>query len=256
MPVVGENRPSQTWKTPRAATAVYGGRLAIQALLAALCAVALVAAISRPASATAVPPTRDQTINPSGLFHSTERRSSKIAIFTKWNSMMRRYARDRRVSAVRCRTEGGSWCTVKRWHAFLRTLVDRSPAEQMRAVNRYMNRVRYISDQRNYGVIDYWATPREFFARGGDCEDFAIAKFMSLRALGWSSDRLRIAVVIDRRKRQAHAVLVAYYGGRAYILDNQSQAVLTDNRVPYYHPVYSINEHYWWFHMTALPASR
>jgi predicted transglutaminase-like cysteine proteinase len=170
--------------------------------------------------------------------------------------MIRRYARDRRVSAVRCRTGGGSWCTVKRWHAFLRTLRDRSPREQMRAVNRYMNRVHYITDQRNYGVIDYWATPRQFFARGGDCEDFAIAKFMSLRALGWGRDRLRIAVVIDRRKRQAHAVLVAYYGGRAYILDNQSRAVLTDNRVRYYHPVYSINERYWWFHMSAQPASR
>lgn len=242
MPAVGGNRSGD------APEIVRGGRAAARTILAALCAVALAAAISDKASATSpsVP----------GLFHSQEKRSSKIGIFTKWNAMIGRYARGRRTSAEPCRTDGGNGCTVNRWHSFLRTLRQRSPIEQLRAVNSYMNRVRYISDRDNYGTIDYWATPRQFFARGGDCEDYAIAKFMSLRALGWSRDRLRIVVVIDRRKRQAHAVLVAYHGGNAYVLDNQVGEVLPDNAVRHYHPVYSINERHWWFHMNVQPAAK
>jgi predicted transglutaminase-like cysteine proteinase len=242
MALVGGNRPDDAWKTVRC------GRAAARAIPAALCAAAVLAAISGPAAAT--------VMTHPGPFHSIERRSSKTAIFTKWHSMIRRYARERRLWADRCRYEGGSWCTIKRWHAFLRKLRGRAPRAQLRAVNAYMNRVPYITDQRNYGVIDYWATPRQFLTRGGDCEDYAIAKYLSLRALGWPRDRLRVAVVIDRRKRQAHAILIVYLGGNAYILDNQVAAIRRDAKVHYYHPVYSINERYWWFYMTARPASR
>ena len=52
--------------------------------------------------------------------------------------------------------------------------------QQLDAVNRYMNKHQYITDIVNWGVTDYWETPREFFLKDGDCEDFAIAKFKSL----------------------------------------------------------------------------
>ncbi len=241
MPALGGYRPGD------APGFLRGGRAAARAILAVMCAATLAAAISGKASATS-----DTT---PGLFHSVEKRSSKISIFTKWSDMIGRYARDRRVSAARCEIEGGSWCTIGRWHAFLATLRGLSRLEQLQAVNSYMNRMRYITDANNYGTIDYWATPREFFTRGGDCEDYAIAKLMSLRELGWSTGQLRIAVVMDRRKRQAHAVLVAYHQGNAYILDNQTGQVLRDDMVRHYHPVYSINERYWWFHMAVQPAT-
>lgn len=241
MPAVGGYRPGD------ARGLLRGGRAAARTILAVMCAAALAAAVSGKASATS-----DST---PGLFHSLEKRSTKIGIFTKWSAMIDRYARDRHGSAERCLVDGGSWCTVGRWHSFLATLRDMTRIEQLRAVNSYMNRIRYVSDARNYGTIDYWATPREFFTRGGDCEDYAIAKFMSLRELGWSSHQLRIAVVMDRRKRQAHAVLVAYHQGNAYILDNQVGEVMRDDQVRHYHPIYSINERYWWFHMAVQPAT-
>src|SRR5215831_1879270 len=44
------------------------------------------------------------------------------------------------------------------------------PLAQLTAVNARINRVPFRDDWSNYGVADHWATPREFFRRGGDCE--------------------------------------------------------------------------------------
>ena len=74
------------------------------------------------------------------------------------------------------------------WSAFLQSLAGLSPAEKMRRVNRYHNKARYILDIINWRLDDYWASPLQFLERDGDCEDYAIAKFMSLRALGFSND--------------------------------------------------------------------
>jgi predicted transglutaminase-like cysteine proteinase len=111
-----------------------------------------------------------------------------------------------------------------------------------------MNRRHYVSDSRNWGVKDYWATPGEFMARSGDCEDFAIAKYLSLRQLGWSEDTLRVAVVRDLSLNVNHAVLIVYFDGRTWLLDNQIRRVVETETVRHYRPVFSINEKYWWRH--------
>ena len=41
--------------------------------------------------------------------------------------------------------------------------------------------------------MDYWATPVESLRKGeADCEDYAIAKYFTLRQLGVADDKLRI----------------------------------------------------------------
>jgi predicted transglutaminase-like cysteine proteinase len=52
--------------------------------------------------------------------------------------------------------------------------------------NRFLNDWRYKPDDQNYGQRDYWATPLEFLRRSGDCEDYAIAKYVTLRELGFA----------------------------------------------------------------------
>ncbi|MCW5774599.1 MAG: transglutaminase-like cysteine peptidase, partial [Rhodospirillaceae bacterium] len=114
------------------------------------------------------------------------------------------------------------------------------------AVNAYINRVPYRADIDNYGVDDYWATPREFFARGGDCEDYAIAKYLSLRALGWPAERLRVAVIEDRARNLVHSVLIAYHEGRALVLDIEIETVTDQRRIDRYAPIFAIAENGWW----------
>ena len=111
-----------------------------------------------------------------------------------------------------------------------------------------MNTRRYITDPRNWGVPDYWATPGEFMSKFGDCEDYAIAKFLSLKRLGWTDDELRIAAVKDLNLKVGHAVLIVYHAGKTWVLDNQIRRVVETNSVRHYQPVYSINETAWWRH--------
>lgn len=136
---------------------------------------------------------------------------------------------------------------LKRWDRVLAELRGGTdPMAQIAAVNDFVNTVDYISDRRNYGTEDYWATPAEFFAVGGDCEDYALTKFVSLRRLGFHEDRLRIAIVFDERRRLHHAVLAVFLGDDIYVLDNQIKAVTPHRRISHYRPICSFDSHRLW----------
>ena len=85
-------------------------------------------------------------------------------------------------------------------------------------------------------------------SKNGDCEDYAIAKYFSLRWLGLKPEDMRILVLHDMNLRVAHAVLVVYHRGRALILDNQVRGVVEADAIRHYRPIYSINEQHWWLH--------
>jgi len=137
---------------------------------------------------------------------------------------------------------------IARWQSFLATLEGRPAIEQIKAVNTYVNRKVYKTDQANYGTGDYWATPKEFLSRGGDCEDFAIIKLLSLQQLGFSVDSMRMVVLVDTELRTPHAVLAVYVDGDVLILDNQSATVESHTTLSHYVPLYSINTAGWWMH--------
>ena len=79
----------------------------------------------------------------------------------------------------------------------LHALAANAPTDrQLRLVNSFFNRVTFVSDIRHWGQEDYWATPVELLTtNGGDCEDFSIAKYLTLRAMGVPDDQLRIIYV-------------------------------------------------------------
>jgi predicted transglutaminase-like cysteine proteinase len=122
-----------------------------------------------------------------------------------------------------------------------------------------MNEKPYILDNKNWGKSDYWGTPIEFMQRGGDCEDFAIAKYTALRALGVPEERLRIAIVQDTYKNIPHAVLAVYTEDGLFILDNQIKTLVSAESTGRYRPIFSINRTAWWLHNepdTTRVASR
>ncbi len=118
------------------------------------------------------------------------------------------------------------------------------------AVNDYVNQFKYIEDKNNFGQSDYWATPTEFFARGGDCEDFAIAKYAILKQLGVSESKMRLAIVQDKIKNIPHAVLIVYTDNGPMLLDNQMKTTKQVASVDRYKPIYSINATGWWRHIS------
>lgn len=115
--------------------------------------------------------------------------------------------------------------------------------------NWYWNNVRYYSDAKHWGVLDYWATPVETLAsEGGDCEDYAIGKYFSLKALGVPVQNLRITYVRALRWNEAHMVL-AYYptvDADPYILDNLNKSVERASDRSDLVPVYSFNDDDLW----------
>jgi predicted transglutaminase-like cysteine proteinase len=136
------------------------------------------------------------------------------------------------------------------WRSLRERLKSRSRMEQLVEVNKFFNRWPYRVDPDVYGVLDYWATPREFMEKSGDCEDYAISKFHALKQLGVAPDEMRIVVVTDTIRNLAHAVLAVYLDGEAYILDNLSNLILPHGRLRHYRPQFSVNEEYRWVHMT------
>ena len=181
------------------------------------------------------------------LFGYRQQHQTDIADFPQWLQALERHLRDD-LREGDCSDRAINRCHLRRWLDFLAGLRQLSPAEQLREVNRYSNEIDYVLDLENYGVEDYWAVPRQFFANGGDCEDYAITKYFSLRWLGFASDELRIVVVQDTNLRIPHAVLAVGRGRDILVLDNQVREVLGHRQIVHYAPVYSINQQSWWIH--------
>jgi predicted transglutaminase-like cysteine proteinase len=182
------------------------------------------------------------------LFDSREIPSTNLKPFPKWRGMLDRYFDERELEDAPCTSTTFNRCHLREWKAFLAGLEAKDRMTQLQEVNRFMNEAIYIIDPINYHVPDYWATPVQFFNKDGDCEDYAIAKFMSLRALGYDNGDLRIVVLQDLNLRLAHAVLVTYVDGVPYVLDNQIPQAVPAAIIRHYRPFYSINEDTWWLH--------
>lgn len=182
------------------------------------------------------------------VFNAAEVRSSDLSPFPKWTSMIARYAGEQAQLRLPCQQSPGNRCMLQQWVSFLDSVRGLDRRAQVDEVNRRMNSAPYIEDILNYGIPDYWATPGEFFENSGDCEDYAIAKFMSLRLLGFSNDEMRVGVVQDTNLNLVHSILIVYLDGQSLLLDNQISQVIPVSSVHHYVPYFTINEQYWWQH--------
>ena len=181
------------------------------------------------------------------LFGSQELESRKLEPFVKWTGMLKKDPQHRDIMRRSCKTAGH--CLYDEW-ARIASTVKAMPFEAMlKQVNHDINASQYVTDMVNWGQEDYWETPYEFFVKDGDCEDYAIAKYMTLKLAGVSPATMRVVVLQDRNLNLLHSVLVVHNSGRNYILDNQIGQVVLDSSIHHYTPIYSINEQAWWRHV-------
>ena len=162
---------------------------------------------------------------PVDLFGYAQEPQQQLADFPQWLRVIERHLRDD-LQDGDCSSRVINRCHLAEWRRFIDQTRALPVREQLKAVNRYANSKDYVLDLGNYGVEDYWAIPREFLYNGGDCEDYAITKFFSLRWLGLPAEELRLVIVQDTNLRVPHAVLAVSRGADIYILDSQVQAVL------------------------------
>ena len=185
---------------------------------------------------------------PIALFGYKESPRSNLALFPQWLSVLERNMKEMTPEG-QCDTTEFNRCHMREWLTFLQNIRHLSADEQIRKVNGYANRKEYILDLENYGLEDYWATPKQFLQNNGDCEDYAIIKMMSLKQLGFDANRMRVVIVQDTNQRIAHAVMSIDRRNDILILDNQIEEVISHRNIFHYVPVYSVNEKSWWMHL-------
>lgn len=185
------------------------------------------------------------------LFGTNEIYSSDTGRFTKWTAMLERWHRERSAWVACAQGEPANPsadCAPSQWRQTVERLKPLELRVKLATVNAVINRFPYRTSAANWNQPNYWETPFEFFRKSGQCQDYAITKFMLLREAGVSNDQMRIVVLRDIRLGEDHAVVVVYVEGRALMLDNQIPEVVPVDSVPHYRPYYSINESAWWLH--------
>jgi predicted transglutaminase-like cysteine proteinase len=195
-----------------------------------------------------------QSAEPFGLFVS---KVSAGALREKWLGVERKLD-DERVQLALC--DGDRERCVSPAALQLLAIVDSARARDGRArlgeINRAINlAIKPMTDMAQYGQIDVWSSPLVTFTTGaGDCEDYAIAKFVALRLAGMSADDLRIVVLRDTINGEGHAVAMARLDQHWLTLDNRRMAMVEDSDVRNMRPLFVIDENDVMKYVDTAPA--
>jgi len=149
---------------------------------------------------------------------------------------------------------------VLRWQALIESAKNLPEKEMLKRVNDFFNQqIEFVDDDYLWGVNDYWATPLEMLARGaGDCEDYSIAKYFTLRELGVDDKKIRITYVKAIELNQAHMVLTFFETPRSVplVLDNLIPSIKLATKRRDLLPVYSFNGSGLWLAKTRGNGKR
>src|SRR5438034_5390086 len=177
---------------------------------------------------------------PFGLFTF---RAPEGMLWHNWRGIEADMAKEQTV-LDRCRADAES-CPppAAQFLRLIDAVKSKSGRARLEEANRAVNAaIRYVSDFAQHGEADRWSAPLATFATAkGDCEDYAIAKYVALREAGFPEVELRVVLVRDRDVRQDHAVLAAHLGDRWLILDNRRSELLVDSDASSFTPLFAIN---------------
>jgi predicted transglutaminase-like cysteine proteinase len=186
---------------------------------------------------------------PTPVFGSAETPLGPEVPLPQWQGVLERLGAE---AAVYEACKGDAACpssAARQWLALLEMLRGAPPAIQVGEINRFINAWPYRADPEAYGERDHRATPLEFLEQSGDCEDYAVVKYASLRRLGFRPEQLRLVVVRDTVRKIAHALLLVEVDSRWQVLDNLSDRILSPADIRHYRPYYSVNEEMRWLHL-------
>lgn len=139
---------------------------------------------------------------------------------------------------------------TKAWHKVIKDSRDEDNWRKINSANNFFNKnITYKRDHEHWNKKDYWATPIESIGTGaGDCEDYAIAKYFTLKAMGIDESKLRMMYVKALKWNEPHMVLIYTKDKRAVplVLDNMNPKVLPANKRRDLRPIYSFNAEGLW----------
>ncbi len=180
------------------------------------------------------------------LFAFVAFRTAEGQLWLKWRAVQATIALEEKTLAE-CRADRAT-CVSDPARRFLAILdeaqASRGRSAQIAAVNRLVNSaIRYRSDLEQYGVLDRWSSPLETFATGyGDCEDYAIAKYVALREIGFKTGDLTLVLGNETSIHQDHAVLAVRQGDRRLILDSRRPLPVNENEADTFEPLFALDQ--------------
>ncbi len=134
------------------------------------------------------------------------------------------------------------------WNKMMLKASGKEDLVKLKAVNDYFNRIKYLSDKKHWGENDYWATTFEFIGSGaGDCEDFATAKYFSLKLLGVADQKLQLSYVKLKTRNQKYSsshMVLSYFStpdAEPILLDNVNLRLKLASQRPDITPIFSFN---------------
>jgi predicted transglutaminase-like cysteine proteinase len=190
---------------------------------------------------------------PFGLFTF---RAPEGMLWRKWRGIEADMAKEQAV-LEKCRGDADSCPSyAAQFLRLINAVKSKSGRARLDEANQAVNAaIRYVSDFSQHGEADRWSAPLATFATAkGDCEDYAIAKYVALREAGFPQDELRLVLVRDRAVRQDHAVLAARLDDHWLILDNRQSRLIEDSDASSFTPLFAINHD--GVHLFAAPFAR
>ena len=195
-----------------------------------------------------LPITQALSDEPFGLFPF---RAPEGLLWIKWRGVEADILSEAPILAL-CRSQPDR-CPSPAAARFLATIAEARELNgrvKLAVVNRNINMaIRYVSDMTQWGVPDRWSAPLDTNNKGsfdtglGDCEEFAIAKYVALREVGVAAKDLRIVMLRNVSTSEGHAMLLARNDGHWLMLDNNHMTLLDDATLSRAIPLFSIDQH-------------
>lgn len=169
--------------------------------------------------------------------------SSNVFTADQWSTVTARFAQEQSEPMALCPSgTDAAQCPAARWTSLVADLSQLPLRDRVERVNTALNALPYVPAAQNWGDPLFWETPYELLAKGGQCEDYAIAKFLALAQSGVPESALHFVVVHDSVSQLDHAITLVTVDGEDLVLDNQVDDVLPAASVSRYTPYYSLND--------------
>lgn len=172
-------------------------------------------------------------------------RAPEGLLWSKWRKVQSEISSETQVM-IRCDSEPETCASpaAKKFLALVKNARKRDGRDQIDFINRAVNaELKYTTDFAQHGVADLWSAPVAAFASGrGDCEDYAIAKYVAFREAGRAPEDLRLLLVHDNAVRMDHAVLAVRHDGRWLVLDNRHAVLLEQRDTRFFTPLFALDQ--------------
>jgi predicted transglutaminase-like cysteine proteinase len=153
-------------------------------------------------------------------------------VLAKWRAVEADIGREQQVLA-RCRAQQACPAVAQDLLDIVAEGAGRSGRARVGLINRAVDlAITATSDERQWGVADHWSSPFETLqTRRGDCEDYAIVKYVALLQAGLAHDDVKIVILRNLLPREDHAAVAARVDGQWLILDNRRLALVRDTQM-------------------------